>query len=682
MESGEFLIDVTKEGIIKTVDIGENNNYQHQVMLGADNRVLYLVKSIIKEKQSLEKQFLETEKPDSVYLMEFLGARFYQYFSQNSKVAEVKFIKMSDGSLNLASKWVNNYHAYDSSSAPKIQGDQLVINVDGSNHNIEGVIQALVLARFIGDYDCVGNIDASANSGYIAEQNIETGEVVYKNVKIDPGAAFSFAFTNLENKALYTNMGAITLLTNKIYKKYIDAQHPEFYTSIPLSMIDFTEEGAFLARDISQLSAFIDFYYPDLDIRDPLIGAISYKDIIKNEKLYQEFSSSIYKIVTSSNEELRSLVFDNTPSEINGENVEAAKEEIFKQLLVRQKQLAQLYALEVEYIKISHQKGDPLSFEERLKIAKGNIIYREIDHLDAGQQFASLKTSVFKLALESALSRVERGFEVEIEEDEVFYIRTFGFDSLISYVQDENFNIVQIILRNRPDLVAKINDQLMLNIYGDYYLKKYEFADSSDSEDEIITNSSDDNEATVLLIIAANTGNMDIIKLLLDYGANLENLKNISLVPDLLRDFIVARFENNEVNLSVDVKQKIINLFDEELAVKISDVLDGAQAVDEGHLYDALSYIWGVCSSISNFISNIDTELFDNFIHNILFTLEQGNSNYPLYFPGFGGDDGDDFGGSGAGIVHENPKLSLDYNIDSAQLLPIFGSLNITESEN
>lgn len=690
MESSEFLIDVTKEELIKIVDRGENNNYQHQVMLYANNKELYLVKSLIKGRESLEKQFLRTEKPEAVYLMEFLGARFYQYFAKDTNVAEVKFIKMNDGSLKLSSKWINNYHAYDSSSAPKIQGDKLVINVDGSNHNIEGVIQDLVLARFIGDYDCVGNIDVSANLGYVVEHNLEAGEVVYKNVKIDPGAAFSFAFTNLENKALYANMGAITLLTNKIYKKYIDAQQPEFYTSIPLSMIDFTEEGAFLARDISQLSAFIDFYYPELDIRDPLIGAISYKDIIKNEKLYQEFALSIYKIVTSSNEELRSLVFDNTPSEINGENVEAVKEEIFKQLLVRQKQLEQLYALEVEYIKISHQKGEPLSFEEMLKIAKSNIIYQQIDHLDTGQQFASLKTEVFNKALESALSKIERGLEIEIEEDEIFCVWTFGFGSLISYIQDENFNMVQLILRNRPDLVAKINDQLISDYYGNYSLKRYEYSDSDSEYDTEVSSkrssSSEEDESpetvTVLLIIAANVGNIDIVNILLDYGASLENLENIVLIPDWLRDFISARCESNDVNFAVDIKQEIINLFDNELAVRISDVLGGAQAVDEGYLYDALNYVWGVFASISNFISSIDTQLFDDFIHNILFTLGQGDIHYPLYFPGFGGDDGDNFGGAGSGVSHENSNLDPDpdYNIYSAQLPPIFGFLNITES--
>ena len=52
--------------------------------------------------------------------------------------------------------------------------------------------------------------------------------------------------------------------------------------------------------------------------------------------------------------------------------------------------------------------------------------------------------------------------------------------------------------------------------------------------------------------------------------------------------------------------------------------------------------------------------MFPYFFSTVLMLVQQGNSNYPLYFPGFGGDDDGDHGGGWSGDVYGDRSLGGD----------------------
>lgn len=268
------------------------------------------------------------------YYLEALGARFYKFFASNSVMAKTKLISLKDNNIKVGSFWIDDFTPY-KDNIPYIKDDKIVINISDQEKEINGYISMLITSRFIDDQDVIG---LGVNAGY--------DKRTYQNIKIDPGKSFGFL-----------NLYDAKLSIAAHFTKIIINDGMRFHGYIPLGFLEMNNPSKLDSRFI-KTSSFIRYYYPKFDTRDLLMGEITYNSVSQNQNLYNQMAISVEKIASMTKEELSLLIGHYMPTKINGEYLGKIKKKLFKQLLKRQIVMQQLYAKEIEYIKLYRSNPD------------------------------------------------------------------------------------------------------------------------------------------------------------------------------------------------------------------------------------------------------------------------------------------------------------------------------------
>lgn len=314
------------------------------------------------------------------HLREILGARFYAYFAgeEGTIMAKTRLVTLkeeeileeesvaaekqnfleddsfSDDSLvfrnidgednvriNLGSR-ILSFTQYESNKPYISENGKISINIDGIEQEIQGYLSSMIVAKFIQDFDCDG---FGYNDGYTVTS------LGIQNVKIDPGRAFGFM--DDINIDITDISEGITI--NLTYKMIDDV---EYRTFIPLEYIDLNNCPQ-LRPELKLISALLRQYYPEFDSRDPVLGSITYAEIIQHPKLYHELAKTINEIVNCSEENLTHLVTYNIPPIINHLKLEEDQETIIFRLKLRQQAMARVYSKEIQYMEsYNNFKGD------------------------------------------------------------------------------------------------------------------------------------------------------------------------------------------------------------------------------------------------------------------------------------------------------------------------------------
>ena len=223
--------NINPERLVEDLDCEQElGDYRAVIMRDSNSGKKYYVKSNHKILENID-------RPQYTYLFELVGARFYKYFCQKAIIPETMLLSRTTGEINLASEWIEFFSFFE--NVPYINGDRVVAVIHEQEQIIETDFSEMLIAKLIDDYDFAG---VGANIGYVREEDQETGTIIYRLVKIDPGAAFSSIGGDETRQTLFSIMGIITLVSKKIHKLYIDPEIADFHTYIPFSMINFSKE--------------------------------------------------------------------------------------------------------------------------------------------------------------------------------------------------------------------------------------------------------------------------------------------------------------------------------------------------------------------------------------------------------------------------------------------------------
>ncbi len=301
------------------------------------------------------------------HLREVIGARCYAYFagSKGTIIAKTRLVtraeedtsyissdeedisETSSGEslffahpnpplkIDLGSRILpQSFVQYSRDNGPRINSaGRIVVSVNNIDQEVKGYLSAMMVAKFIQDFDCDG---FGNNDGYMIT---DTG---VQNAKIDPGKALGF-MDDVHADITDVSEGITILLTYKIFGD-------EYRTFIPLEYLDLNNITQ-LRPEISVVSDLLKTYYPELDVRDPVIGKITYAEVCNSPKLHHEFAETIYDIVICSEDNLYHLINHNLPESINYLPIGEEQDRIFEQLALRQQVMHKLYPREVEYMK-------------------------------------------------------------------------------------------------------------------------------------------------------------------------------------------------------------------------------------------------------------------------------------------------------------------------------------------
>ena len=314
------------------------------------------------------------------HLREVIGARCYAYFSGSkgtimaktrlvTRTAEEDDLDDTNSShdslifvdptpspkIDIGSRILpQSFTQYGIDNGPRINSNgEMVVSINDTDHEVKGYLSAMTVAKFIQDFDCDG---FGNNDGYMIT------DIGIQNAKIDPGRALG-CIDDLHTDITDISEGIAISLTYKIFGK-------EYRTFIPLEYIDLNNPIA-LRPELETIDTLLKHYYPALDVRDPVIGRISYAQVCASPKLYHEFAETIYDIVTCSEEKLYNLINYNLPESINHLPLEEMQGIILNKLSSRQQIMHMLYPREVEYMKIYREReasGYSTNFESVIEI--------------------------------------------------------------------------------------------------------------------------------------------------------------------------------------------------------------------------------------------------------------------------------------------------------------------------
>jgi hypothetical protein len=391
------------------------------------------------------------------HLREILGARFYAYFSgeQGTIMAKTRLVTMikdelleeksvhmkknesfeeaslSDESLifryieeeediiNLGSRMLS-FTQYNSNKPYITEDGKISIDIDGIKQEVQGYLSTMMVAKFIQDFDCDG---FGYNDGYaLTSAGIQ-------NVKIDSGRAFGF-MDDIHVDITDISEGIAINLT------YQMLGNVEYRTFIPLEYIDLNNCSQ-LREELKPISALLRQYYPEFDPSDPVLGSITYAEILKHPKLYHELAKTIYNIVNCSEENLTHLVTYNIPPQINHLRLEEDQETIVNSLKLRQQAMARIYSKEIEYMKLYE------SFEGHEDLANFDAIFEIMRSSNAKQQQTGYEPLDNNLLLDSA----KLGYEVyEVSKKLMYNAKCAAQDSRQESINVQNVeNTIKIL---------------------------------------------------------------------------------------------------------------------------------------------------------------------------------------------------------------------------------------------
>lgn len=423
----------------------------------------------------------EAKDPEYYYFLEALAARFYEFFSPETYTAETKLVTTSTGEVNIGSLWIDEFIPYDDIILPLIQDDRIVTTINSHIYEVQGYISMLLTARLIGNHDCIGK-GINAGVKYNKERDL------YENVKIDTGGSFLFITDNPINHIF----GIAVQYTNKIeqtYNEYDEGELPDFVTYIPLELID-NEDHTKLNNEFSSINIFIDYFHPNYDVRDLLIDKLPYAEIAKNKELYHQLVFAIHRLVSATNEDLISLIYDEMPESINGEDLNIIKSDIYDKINLRREKMAQIYRVELEYYKLYIEFSDSMDFEtmKSLALTSSQNSSKKLESLMDDLQIIIVQKQFTRLII-NKIGQYEFITKNSLKEENLLFSR---ITYLIKAVEIEDFNMVNAILKNRPTLVSHINTVLTI----------------------------EENHGTTAILRTKKHLDLRIAKLLLDYGAN------------------------------------------------------------------------------------------------------------------------------------------------------------------
>ncbi len=303
----------------------------------------------------------EDDSDNSPIPKEIWGARLYAFFAgpRGTKMAKTRLVSrlgdIASDDLHLGSRWLDHFESYYTSDHDplmlSIKDDKVIASQDGKNYTIKGFIAMLVVARFIEDFDCLG---WGSNAGFINDaRSLPNGDVAYQNAKIDPAQALDFE---------HLSMPVIFHLQQKIMNKH-------FHTHLPIAFID--PHNMKLRSNLGSINS-LEHFYPQFDTRDLLLGSMTYREISEHPKLYHEMAKTIESIVNGRDEDLLMLLHHNMPSFVNGRDLAETQQVLFDQLVKRKKFMGELYAQEVEYVRLHRelkQAGHAISFADMKQYA-------------------------------------------------------------------------------------------------------------------------------------------------------------------------------------------------------------------------------------------------------------------------------------------------------------------------
>ena len=427
---GEQLEDLGEAEVL-----GEHQAY----FFISPNREKYLVKKSLN---------LITHKKDPEYyhFLEALASRFYDFFSPETYTAKTKLIKTSTGEVNIGSLWIDEFIPYDYITLPFIQDGKIISTINSKAYEIHGYISMLLTAKLIGNYDCIGK-GINAGVKYNKEKDI------YENVKIDTGGSFLFVSDNPINHIF----GMLVEFTHKIEKIYHQNGNelPDFATHIPLELID-SGDATKLDELFNKVNIFIDYFYPNFDVRDLLIDKLSYNEIKRHKELYHQFVFAVHKLVHATNEDLVSLIYEEMPESINGEDLKAIKSNIYDQIKLRQETMAQIYKAELEYYKLYVQFSDSMTFEVmKFKALINADIFSETSPKLMDEEQINIAQRQFSRLVGNKIDQYEISTGGIAPKEISLLFSTLK--DLINSIESEDLNLVRAILKNRPSLASKIN---------------------------------------------------------------------------------------------------------------------------------------------------------------------------------------------------------------------------------
>ncbi len=303
----------------------------------------------------------EDDSDNSPISKEIWGARLYAFFAgpRGTKMAKTRLIHqlgdIASNDLHLGSRWLDHFESYYTSDYDalilSIKDDNIIAAKDGKNYTIKGFIPMLVVARFIEDFDCLG---WGSNAGFINNaRSLPNGDIIYPNAKIDPAQALDFE---------HLSMPVIFHLQQRIMNKH-------FHTHLPIAFID--PSNMRLRSNLGSINS-LEHFYPQFDTRDLLIGSMTYREVSEHPKLYHEMAKTIESIVNGRDEDLLMLLHHNMPNSVNGRDLAETQHVLFDQLLKRKKFMGELYAQELEYVRLHRelkQAGHVISFTDMKRYA-------------------------------------------------------------------------------------------------------------------------------------------------------------------------------------------------------------------------------------------------------------------------------------------------------------------------
>lgn len=496
--------------------------------------------------------------PQFSYYLEVLAARFYSFAATKTITAETTFFVRGDGSINLASKWVENFVPYAISGLPYISGNKIVVKIEGEEKEVHGYLEMLLVAKWINNYDCIGK---GVNAGYIIA---EDGEVY--NVKIDPGGAFSF----VNNQLFNVIFGPVLHINQKMVKKYLEVHRddPDFYTDIPLEMLD-NYNPLHLNDRFIEINLILNNYYQDIDTRDLLIDNLRYQDIIKSPYLRNILASTVYKIITTTDFELRFLVYEDMPNIINAEDIDSVKESVLNAMILRREKIFQLYQEEVEFyyssesisIRLQPEILSPLISAEEARdtaLKSKKILESLIDKIDNDSTSGERDITSFKTSQEYVAYYMSRckAYEEKVESRSLCP----NEEMVIQFIADRNLGTAAAIMMNYPKIACQIKENIIPEELKDFVQSVKEdyirFLYGSDDED---SDYEDSDYKEIPKLQAKDPGYVDsveeIVALIRYVNHNLLNLfENILSYDfsDLENHFVTELLEQISELLSIE----------------------------------------------------------------------------------------------------------------------------------
>lgn len=347
------------------------------------SKKIYLVKKVIIPENLFgidESGYIERAA-----VLEKISSKFYQFLSPNSHTANVEIIVFEDKALGIASEFIEDYASIFPSKL-SIINDEIVIFIGKEKITLAPsmIFSSFLSARLIDDFDAMG---AGFNSGLTKDKR----EIKLARIDTD---GLKFAHTNQQTREYYTSFALIALISKMINQKYIDSEDPGYWTSYPISMIIYDESGTHLNHAYKISNTFLRQYFHQADIKDLLFGSLEYSSIISNSHLFENFAESLFRITSITDTQLWELINSETPDEINAQDLLLTKKILHKTLIIRREQLKHIYLLEYEFASVGYQKGKPISFQERLEIAKQRVDYKA--------QSVKIKKAIDNLGLETS----------------------------------------------------------------------------------------------------------------------------------------------------------------------------------------------------------------------------------------------------------------------------------------